>query len=59
VAAKPSEVVCEPFDWWRVAGRVWAVVVYELLGIPVWLWLLNLIGVLVPGLLIASVVGRR
>ena len=56
------EVLAEGKSQLDVAGllaRVWAGVVYEFLGIPVWLWLLMLIGLLVPGLLIASVVGRR
>lgn len=57
-AAKPA-VVPEPFDWWWLAGRLWAGITYEFGGIAVWLWLLMLIGVLVPGLLLASVAGRR
>jgi hypothetical protein len=51
------------FHWWRkvgqIAERVWAVVTYEFVGIAVWLWLLILVGVLVPSVLIAKLVSGR
>jgi len=58
VVSKPAGVVPKPFDWWRLAGRLMTAVTCEFLGMPMWLWLFMLVGVLVPGLLIASVVGR-
>lgn len=54
-----SELLPEPIDWWRLVGKAWAAITYEPLGIPMWLWLFMLVGVLVPTLLIGSVIGQQ
>jgi hypothetical protein len=54
----PVEAAGERFDLWRVGVRMWEAITSEALGIPMWLWLVIVIGLLVPVLLIGSLVCR-